>query len=88
MHIGYADGSGEVICQGRHVLETDLFEGVNVQSVARGFVCVRVCVCVCVRACWESSVVCSLPLQLLGSFTPLLIREKASATKFATKRVG
>lgn len=34
MHIGYADRSDEVICQGQHLLETDLFESVNVQSVA------------------------------------------------------
>lgn len=65
LHIGYADRLVEVICQEQHLLKTDLFEGVNVQSVA--------CVCVCVRVCGhlESSVVCSVTTvawQLLSSF--------------------
>lgn len=42
VHIGYADRLVEVICQEQHLLKTDLFEGVNVQSVA----CVCVCACV------------------------------------------
>lgn len=45
MHKGFADRSGEVICQGQHLLQTDLFEGVNLQSVAHASV--RVCMCVC-----------------------------------------
>lgn len=73
MHIGYADRSGEVICQEQHLLETDLFEGVSVQSVA--------CACACAwKAQWSA-----VSPQLLGSFFPLLIREKASATRVTSE---
>lgn len=61
MHIGYADRSSELICQRQCLLETDLLEGVSVQS--------GVCVCVC--GYLESSVVCSFTTvawQLLSTF--------------------
>lgn len=77
MHIGYADRSSELICQVQRLLETDLLEGVSVQSG----VCVWVCVCTW-KAQWSA-----VSPQLLGSFSPLLIREKASATRGTTEGV-
>lgn len=70
-----------MICQGQHLLKTDLFEGVDVQSVAH--VSLHVCVCACAwKAQWSA-----VSPQLLGSFAPLLIRGKASATRVTTAGV-
>lgn len=69
MHIGYADRLDEVICQGQHLLETDLFESVSVESVAH--VCECTCVCVCVHARLERTVFRSFTTvawQLLSPF--------------------
>lgn len=58
MHIGYADRLDEVICQGQHLLETDLFESVNVQSVAHvcELACASMLVCACVHALGKNGV--------------------------------
>lgn len=73
MHIECADGSSEVICRVQRLQEADLFEGVGMQSVA------RLCTW---KARWSA-----VSPQLLGSFSPLLIRENASATRGTTEGV-
>ena len=60
-HIRYADGLREVICQGRHVLQTDFYKAVNVQSISH--VSVLVCVLATISAL-------QFHPQVLGSFSP------------------
>ncbi len=81
--VGWSDLSGATSPRNRFVWECQ-------SAVCCTCLCVCLCICVyvlwvCVCA-WKAQWSAVLP-QLLGSLFPLLIREKASATRVTTDRV-